>query len=82
MSSGTSSTLGDRLARLETRLQHIETAIGRIEKALTGDSGRHGLITDVDRLKQSEKLRLWFMGGISMAVIGVIAQNVLSFWSR
>ena len=51
---------GERLTKIETLLEGIASDVGETKRCLFGN-GHPGVLRDVDRLKQAEKQRVWYL---------------------
>lgn len=70
------------LAEVKTEQKHTNVILGRIEARLFGDGSEDnpGLIADVDRLKRSERAKMWVLCAAVTAVIGFVADKVSGFF--
>lgn len=72
------------LAELRVEVRHQTQLLERVASRLFGDGSEDhpGLIADVDRLKQRDKVRVAVLWGLVSTVFGMVATYVSSFFQK
>ena len=58
------------IAKIETKLDSNNEMTGDIHKAIYGNGG-DGLLTKVALNKKSIKIQWWWLGGVSLSILGI-----------